>query len=53
MNYSIGLMAVVASRMQQLPAEVNESLQPHLQHMAELVTSFFGGRGVTRGSPGV
>jgi hypothetical protein len=50
MNYSMCLMALVASRVQQLQTEVNDSLQPQLQHISELVTSFFGGRVVARRS---
>jgi uncharacterized membrane protein YdcZ (DUF606 family) len=53
MNYSTCLMALVASRAVALQAEVNESLQPHLQHISELVTSFFGGRSVACGSLGL
>jgi hypothetical protein len=37
------LLALVTSRVQQLQNEVKESLQPQLQHIAELATSFFGG----------
>ena len=43
MNYSMVLLALVTSRVQQLQDEVKESLQPQLQRIAELVTSFFGG----------
>lgn len=53
MNYSICLMALVTSQLQQLRAEMDESLQPHLQRIAELVTSFFGERGLARRRPGV
>lgn len=48
MNYSTCLMALVASRAVQSQTEINQSLQPHLQHIGQLVTSFFGGRGVAR-----
>jgi hypothetical protein len=37
-------MALVASRAVQFQAEVKEALQPHLQEIAGLVTSFFGER---------
>lgn len=53
MNYSTCLMGLVASRAVELQAEVKESLQPHLQHISELVTSFFGGRVVACGSLGI
>jgi hypothetical protein len=53
MNYSTCLMALVASRAIELQTEVNESLQPHLHHIGQLVTSFFGGRGVARGGLGL
>ena len=42
MNYSKCLMALIASRVDGLHAEVGQSLQPHLQRITELVTSFFG-----------
>ena len=42
MDYSMCLMALVASRVEELKAEFGESLQPHLQRITELVTSFFG-----------
>jgi hypothetical protein len=42
MNYSKCLMALVASRLEELERQVSESLQPQLQRIAELVTSFFG-----------
>ena len=42
MNYSMCLMALVASRIEELKIEVGQSLQPHLQRIVELVTSFFG-----------
>lgn len=42
MDYSMCLMASVASRAHELKTEVGRSLQPHLQRIAELVTSFFG-----------
>jgi hypothetical protein len=42
MDYSRCLMALVASRMEELPSQVGQSLQPHLQRITELVTSFFG-----------
>jgi hypothetical protein len=48
MNYSRCLMALVASRALQVQTEIGKSLQPHLQHIGQLVTSFFGGRGVAR-----
>ena len=48
MNYSTCLMALVASRAVQLQTEIDKSLQPHLQHIGQLVTSFFGERGVAR-----
>ncbi len=42
MDYSSCLMALAASRMEELQSQVGESLQPHLQRITELVTSFFG-----------
>ncbi len=42
MNYSTCLMASVASRIEELESQVGQSLQPHLQRITELVTSFFG-----------
>jgi hypothetical protein len=48
MNYSTCLMDLVASRAGQVPTEINESLQPHLQRIGQLVTSFFGERGLAR-----
>ena len=52
MNYSTCLMALVASRVQEVQADVTTTLDPHLQHIAGLVTSFFGGRrGVARRGP--
>ncbi len=53
MNYSMCLMAAVASRVEQLQAEVKESLQPHLQRIAELATSFFGERAFARRRLGI
>jgi hypothetical protein len=41
MDYSTVLMALVASQVDQVEAEVNESLQPLLQNLVQLVTSFF------------
>jgi hypothetical protein len=37
-------MALVASRVQEVQAEVRTTLDPHLQRLAELVTLFFGPR---------
>ena len=51
MNYSTCLVPLVASRAVQLHAEVNQSLQPHLQQIAGLVTSFFGSGIVARRGP--
>jgi hypothetical protein len=51
MNYSTCLMALVASRVQEVQAEVTTTLEPHLQRVAALVTSFFGGRGIARRGP--
>jgi hypothetical protein len=34
-------MALVASRVEELKTELGESLQAHLQRIAELATSFF------------
>jgi hypothetical protein len=42
MNYSTCLMALVASDLADLETQVSQSLQPQLQRIAELVTSFFG-----------
>lgn len=42
MDYSMCLMASVASRIEELQSQVGQSLQPHLQRITELVTSFFG-----------
>lgn len=42
MNYSMCLMTSVASRIEELERHVGQSLQPHLQRITELVTSFFG-----------
>jgi hypothetical protein len=42
MNYSMVLLATVTSQVQQLHQEVHDSLEPQLQQIAELVTSFFG-----------
>ena len=42
MNYSMCLMALVASRVEELKTELGESLQAHLQRIVERVTSFFG-----------
>lgn len=42
MNYSMCLMALVASRAHELKSGIDESLQAHLQRITELVTSFFG-----------
>ena len=42
MDYSRCLMALVASRIEELQSQVDQSLQPHLQRITELVTSFFG-----------
>jgi hypothetical protein len=42
MSYSMCLMALVTSQIQQLQAEIKESLDSRLQQLAELVTSFFG-----------
>ena len=53
MNYSTCLMALAASRVEELETEVNESLQPHLQRIAELVTLFFGPRVIARRDLGV
>jgi len=36
-------MALVASRVEELKTELGESLEPHLQRIVELATSFFGG----------
>jgi hypothetical protein len=46
-------MALVASRLVELQSEINESLQPHLHRIVELVTSFFGERVVARRGLGV
>lgn len=46
MNYSMCLMALVASRVEELQSQVGQSLQPQLQRITELVTSFFGRPGV-------
>lgn len=48
MNYSTCLMALIASQVEDLETQVSKSLQPHLQRIAELVTSFFSGRVVAR-----
>lgn len=53
MNYSMCLLALVASRAVELQAEVQESLQPHLQQIAELVTLFFGRGSIARCGLGV
>lgn len=42
MNYSTCLMALVASEVAEVETQVTKSLQPHLQQIAEFVTSFFG-----------
>ena len=42
MEYSMCLMALAASRVEELHTQVGQSLQPHLQRISELVTSFFG-----------
>lgn len=48
MNYSTCLLALVASQVQDVHAEVATSLKPHLERIAELVTSFFGLRVIAR-----
>jgi hypothetical protein len=53
MNYSTCLMALAASRVEELETQVHESLQPHLQRLAELVTLFFGPRDNARRGLGV
>jgi hypothetical protein len=41
MNYSMILMTLVTSQIQQLQADLQESLEPRLQELLELVTTFF------------
>jgi hypothetical protein len=53
MDYSKVLMALVASQVDQVEAEVDKLLQPHLHNVVRLVTSFFGGRAVARRGPGL
>lgn len=53
MDYSTVLMALVASQVDQGEAEVNESLQPLLRNVVQLVTSFFGGRADPGRGPGL
>jgi hypothetical protein len=53
MNYSTCLMALVTSQVQQLQQEAQESLQPHLQRIAERLTAFFGGGAVARRGVGL
>ena len=53
MDYSTVLMALVASQVDRLDAEVDEVLRPHLRNVVQLVTSFFGGRAVARRGLGV
>jgi hypothetical protein len=53
MNYSTCLMALLASHLNELETQVTESLQPHLQRIAEFVTSFFGPRALARRGPGL
>lgn len=48
MNYSTVLVALVASQVDRVEAEVNELLQPHLRNIAQLVASFFGERTLAR-----
>jgi len=42
MNYSTCLMALVASEVAEVETKATETLQPHLQQIAELLTLFFG-----------
>lgn len=53
MNYSTCLMALVASDLDELETQVADSLQPHLQRIAEFVTSFFGPRALACRGPGL
>jgi hypothetical protein len=43
MNYSICLVALLATQTQRLIAELNETLLPALRQIVELVVSFFAG----------
>lgn len=53
MDYSTCLMALVASRGDELETQLDESLQPHLHRLIELATSFFGPRAIRGRDPGV
>jgi hypothetical protein len=53
MDYCTVLLGLVASQVDQVEAEVDELLQPHLRNVVQLVTSFFGGRDLARRGLGV
>jgi len=53
MNYSTCLMALVASRLEELESQLDKSLRPHLQRLLDLATTLFGGRGISARGPGV
>lgn len=53
MDYSTVLVALVASQVDRVEAEVNELVQPHLRNVVQLVTLFFGGRALARRGLGV
>lgn len=46
MNYSTILMGLIASQNRQLASQIRKSLEPYLQQVAELVTTFFTPRAV-------
>ena len=51
MNYSTCLMALVASRLEELESQLDKSLRPHLQRLLDLATTLFGGRGISARGP--